>query len=110
MTAIYFSGTGNTKFCAEKFMEHIGDSQIYSIEDSAAVRAISESRDIVFAYPIYYSNLPKIVRDFIEKIPRFGREKIFTLSQQWDFSAETAQGCPHGFSENMARILSEVCT
>ncbi|MDE7288576.1 MAG: flavodoxin domain-containing protein, partial [Oscillospiraceae bacterium] len=67
MTGIYFSGTGNTKFCAEKFLEHFGDTQIFSIEDSNAVPAISESRDIVFAYPIYYSNIPKIVRDFIER-------------------------------------------
>lgn len=67
MTGIYFSGTGNTKFCTEKFLEHFDRPNIFSIEDNSAVSAISENRDVIFAYPIYYSNMPKIVRDFIER-------------------------------------------
>lgn len=78
MTGIYFSGTGNTKFCIEKFLEHFGSTQIFSIEDSDAVPSISESRDIIFAYPIYYSNMPKIVRGFIERNSAIWRGKIFT--------------------------------
>ncbi len=67
MTGIYFSGTGNTKYCLSHFLSKI-DSNIsmFSIEDKTAVSAISENRDVIFAYPIYYSNLPKIVRDSIE--------------------------------------------
>ena len=30
------------------------------------LEVVRENKDIVFAYPIYFSNLPKIVRDFIE--------------------------------------------
>lgn len=81
MTGIYFSGTGNTKFCTEKFLAHFDSPQIFSIEDNSALNAIFESRDIVFAYPIYYSNLPKIVRDFIENNSKLWRGKnIFIIA------------------------------
>lgn len=64
MTGIYFSGTGNTKYCLSVFMEKFG-GEIFSVEDKSAVPAITQSSDIAFAYPIYYSSLPKIVHDFI---------------------------------------------
>lgn len=89
MTAIYFSGTGNTKFCAEKFLEHFDNPQIFSIEDGGAVPAISKSRDIVFAYPIYYSNMPKIVRDFIERNSDIWRGKnIYIITTMGLFSGD----------------------
>lgn len=89
MTAIYFSGTGNTKFCAEKFLEHFDNPQIFSIEDGGAVPAISKSRDIVFAYPIYYSNMPKIVRDFIERNSALWRGKnIYIIATMGLFSGD----------------------
>lgn len=89
MTGIYFSGTGNTKFCAEKFTEHFNSPQIFAIEDSAAVPAIFESRDIVFAYPIYYSNLPKIVHVFIERNSALWRGKnIYIITTMGLFSGD----------------------
>ena len=36
-----------------------------SIESPNAIEAIRKSQNIVFGYPIYYSNIPKIVRDYI---------------------------------------------
>lgn len=64
MTGIYFSGTGNTKYCLSVFLDRLG-GEMFSIEDKSAVPAITQSSDIVIAYPIYYSGLPKIVHDFI---------------------------------------------
>lgn len=89
MTGIYFSGTGNTKFCTENFLAHFDSPKIFSIEDNSAVRAIFESRDIVFAYPIYYSNLPKIVRDFIESNSNLWHGKnIFIIATMGLFSGD----------------------
>ncbi len=76
MTGIYFSGTGNTKHCITKFIESLScfatksapqAVQIISIEESdlAAGALKNEQNLVVLAYPIYYSNLPKIMRDFI---------------------------------------------
>lgn len=68
MIGIYFSGTGNTKFCLSQFLSRIDNNiPMYSIEDNDVVAALCKSEDIVFAYPIYYSNVPKIVHDFIEE-------------------------------------------
>lgn len=50
MTGIYFSGTGNSRYAAEVFLREY---------DEAA-------KDIVFAYSVQYSNLPKMVKDFVD--------------------------------------------
>lgn len=89
MTAVYFSGTGNTRFCAERFSGHFDSPKIFSIEDAAAVPAVSESSDIVFAYPVYYSNMPKIVRDFIENNSHLWRGKnIYIIATMGLFSGD----------------------
>ena len=106
MTGIYFSGTGNTKFCIEKFLEHFGGTQIFSIEDNAAAPAISESRDIVFAYPIYYSNMPKIVRDFIEKNSAIWRGKnIYIIATMGLFSGDGSGVSARLFKKFGANII-----
>ena len=74
MTGIYFSGTGNTRHCIEKFIQEYSAAAAVkplgprvAIEESAsAAKALREAQDvIILAYPVYYSNLPKIMRDFI---------------------------------------------
>lgn len=66
MIGIYFSGTGNTKYCLEKFVAlYDRNIEITPLEDEGTIEKVKHHKDIIFAYPIYYSNLPKIVRDFI---------------------------------------------
>ena len=59
MIGIYFSGTGNTKYCIEKFLS-VYDNTVssLSIEDPAIIDQISKHQDIVLAYPIYYTDTP----------------------------------------------------
>ena len=88
MTGLYFSGTGNTKFCVARFSEKCGGSA-YSIEDETAVSVLSEDNDIVLGYPIYYSNLPKIMRDFIERNAELWRGKnVFIIATMGLFSGD----------------------
>ncbi|MDE6594866.1 MAG: EFR1 family ferrodoxin [Oscillospiraceae bacterium] len=106
MTGIYFSGTGNTKFCAEKFLEHFDNPKIFSIEDSSAVPAISENSDIVFAYPIYYSNMPKIVRDFIERNSTLWQGKnIYIIATMGLFSGDGSGVSARLFKKFGANII-----
>ena len=66
MIGIYFSGTGNNKYCLETFVSlYDAAAETVSLEENNVIEKIILHKDIVFAYPIYYSNLPKIVRDFI---------------------------------------------
>ena len=93
MTGIYFSGTGNTRYCIERFLDYYDGSKPVSIESPEAVEAIRKSNEIVFGYPVYYSNIPKIVRDFIYlNRDNFKNKKIFVLSTMGLFSGDGA-GC-----------------
>lgn len=94
MVGVYFSGTGNTKYCVEKFlMYYQSDGKSFSIENKDVIKAIRENKDIVFGYPIYYSNLPKIVKDFIIKHKSlFVNKNIFIITTMDLFSGDGA-GC-----------------
>lgn len=66
MIGIYFSGTGNTRHCVENFLNEYDPLAIaYSIEDRRLPELIPNEVEIVFGYPVQYSNIPKIVHDFI---------------------------------------------
>ena len=121
MTGIYFSGTGNTKHCIEQFMavyRKLSDNlsvngntpaeesailptesaissehTILSIEDAArAAQALMNAHDIIIlAYPVYYSNLPKIMRDFITtNRDHWKNKKVYILCTMGLFSGDGA--------------------
>lgn len=91
MYGVYFSGTGNTKFCVQKFIEFFGKGEICSIEEKNASEKIKSSDKLVFAYPVYYSNMPKIVRDFIvENKNIWKNKKIFIIVTMGLFSGDGA--------------------
>lgn len=106
VAGIYFSGTGNTKFCLEKFLTHYESrAKTFSIEDGQAVEAIKRSEEIVFAYPVYFSNMPKIVCDFINRNRSvFSGKKIFVM-RPWAYSAGMEPGVRQDFLQNTERIL-----
>lgn len=58
MIGLYFSGTGNTEFCINKFMALVDRSApIVSIENENALAEIQKHEHIIFAYHICISNL-----------------------------------------------------
>lgn len=81
MIGVYFSGTGNTRYCVERFMQESGfGGSVVSIEDSEAAERIAAEDLIVFGYPTQYSNLPKIVRDFVnENASVWQGKKVFVI-------------------------------
>lgn len=94
MTGIFFSGTGNTKYCVEKFLEEYDNTaQAFSIEENNVVQKIIESQDIVFGYPVQFSNIPKILKDFIASNSDIWKNKKYLLLPQWGYSAATARVC-----------------
>ena len=93
MLGVYFSGTGNTRFCIERFCHFYDGSKPLSIEDNGIVEAIGKSDEIVLAYPIYYSNIPKIVKDFILANSQcFANKRVFIIATMGLFSGDGA-GC-----------------
>lgn len=69
MVGIYFSGTGNTKHCVNKFIKLANkDSLLISLESEECKKYIRDEQNlIVLGYPIQYSNCPIFVRDFIKE-------------------------------------------
>ena len=94
MIAIYFSSTGNTKHCVEKFIERLdGDIPAVSIEDEGCAELLKRHGDIILAYPVYFSDLPQIVREFIcENSANFRGKNVFIIATMEIFSGNGA-GC-----------------
>lgn len=58
-----------------------------------AVEAIKRNTEIIFAYPVYFSNMPRIVYDFINRNRSvFSGKKIFVIATMGLFSGDGA-GC-----------------
>ena len=99
MTGIYFSGTGNTKYCTEKLVRLLDETaQTIPMEDNAAADLLSQHDFIILAYPVQYSNMPVMVRDFIKNHAGLWRgKKVLCLATMALFSGDGA-GC-------LARLL-----
>ena len=94
MNGIYFSGNGNTKHCMEVFTKATGGRAV-SIESPEAILILQEAsqskNEIALGYPIHYSNIPRIVKDFILKNEQlFHGKKIFIIATMGLFSGDGA--------------------
>lgn len=92
MIGVYFSGTGNTKYCVETFIrEFTPPGEIFSIEAENIVEEICAHNEIVIGYPVQFSNLPKILRDFIVDNSSIWKDKrIFIIATMGLFSGDGA--------------------
>ena len=90
MVGIYFSGTGNSKYAAELFCkEYDKEAGVYSIEDTDALTAITEADFIIIAYPVQFSTVPKIMRDYItEHNELWMNKKVFIIATMGLFSGD----------------------
>ena len=94
MTGIYLSGTGNTKHCIEKLLSLLDkNAEAVPIEDEKAVHALQSDDMIILAYPVQYSNIPYMVRDFIRKNGSLWKNKrVFCMATMGLFSGD-GTGC-----------------
>ena len=90
MIGIYFSGTGNTKHCVEVFFNNYQNTNMcFPIEDKKVIEAIKQADAICFGYPVYFSNAPKIVKDFIANNKELWLgKKIFVIATMERFSGD----------------------
>ena len=92
MIGIYFSGTGNSRYAAELFCrEYDKDAIAYTIEDDDVLKAVNSADVIVFSYPVQFSTVPKIMRDFVKNNKELWRnKKIFVIATMGLFSGDGA--------------------
>ena len=90
MIGIYFSGTGNSRYAAELFCrEYDKDAIAYTIEDDDVLKAVNSADLIVFSYPVQFSTVPKIMRDFVTNNKELWRnKKIFVIATMGLFSGD----------------------
>ena len=97
MIGIYLSGTGNTKHCIEKLMESLDQSaQTLPMEGKETTNLLAQHDFIVLAYPVQFSNVPVMVRDFIKDHSALWKGKtVFCLATMGLFSGDGALSLIH---------------
>ena len=82
MIGLYFSGTGNSKYAVETFLQaYEPGARAYAIEDKRAIEELSKQEEIVFGYSVQYSSEPKLLYDFIEENARvWKKKKVFVIA------------------------------
>lgn len=110
LLGIYFSGTGNTKYCVNTLIKGLDEKGLaYSIEDKESIAKIRESDFIIFGYPIYYSNLPKIVKEYIINNKEiFINKKIFVVVTMGLFSGDGVGCSARVFKKIGAQVLGGI--
>ena len=93
MNAVYLSGSGNTKHIVGLLLDEIGNKGIMApIESDEALKAL-EGDELVIAYPTMFSNIPYLVRDFINIHKEAWKgKKIFLITTMGLFAGD-GTGC-----------------
>jgi len=67
MIMFYFSGTGNSKYIAELFCKNMG-AKCHSIEEKIDFEKLIYAEDTIgFCYPVYMSDVPRILQEFVKR-------------------------------------------
>ena len=92
MLGIYFSGTGNSRYALEVFLSKYDETvKAFAIEDENIGSYIKEHDEIVFSYSVQYSNIPKMLQDFVEKNQNLWQgKKIYIIATMGLFSGDGA--------------------
>ncbi|MEA4806681.1 EFR1 family ferrodoxin [Acetobacterium wieringae] len=92
MVTIYFSGTGNSRYIAERFSEKT-KAACFSIEEVIDFgEVLTTTNTVAVCYPIYGSCVPRILRDFIIAHQScFEGKKLIIFCTQLMFSGDGAR-------------------
>lgn len=93
MNAIYLSGSGNTKHIVTLLLNELGSQGICAPVESADAMKALEGDEIILAYPTMFSNIPYLVRDFINSHKTTWKgKKIFLITTMGLFAGD-GTGC-----------------
>lgn len=92
MIGIYFSGTGNSRYALEYFLgKYDNSAKAFAIEEEGIAAQAKDHDEIVFAYSVQFSNIPKMVKDFIEENRNLWQGKrVFVIATMGLFSGDGA--------------------
>jgi ferredoxin len=107
MIALYFSGTGNTRYCLTKLVRCLDPSApIVPLEDLAAAALLKKEKTVFLGYPTQFSNIPYFVRDFILRNGGLWAGKsVFLLNTMGAFSGDGTGVAARLLRKRGAKIL-----
>ncbi len=106
MNVIYFSGSGNTRRCAELFAGATGGKAVSIESCQEALQTITEATEVALAYPTHYSDVPLIVKNFIaQNGALFKGKKVFVIVTMGLFSGDGAGVGARLLKKQGAKIL-----
>ena len=76
---LYFSGTGNSKYIAERIAEALSD-EVLNVGDrikAGDTSAVNTGRDVIVSMPTYAWRIPRVASDWLEKTELIGAERIW---------------------------------
>ena len=80
-TIYYFSGTGNSLHAARRIAEHVTDCRVVYIVSLAGAAEIVENSEVVgLVFPVYFGDVPDIVKDFVCRLKIVGRPYFFAVA------------------------------
>lgn len=95
ITVFYFTGTGNTKYISDYFAKcmtsinwEANSISIENLDLKDRNRYLEESDVIFLAYPIYCSEMPSNMADFIDKLPNGKGKSLGVFCSQLMFSGD----------------------
>lgn len=99
---IYFSGTGNSRFVAERLSEQISDSNVIQLKDDLLIDPLSCKLDatgdiILWVFPTYSWGVPPVFARFIREANISGAESLphYMVTTCGDDTGETASQWRH---------------
>ncbi len=97
----YFSGTGNSRYAAEKIARKTGDRCV-DIADiyKGKVKSVVGKSDVTgFVFPVYYGGLPEMVRRFVTN------PEIKNRLGSYVFAVMTCGGSPQAANEKFEKAI-----
>ncbi|MDR2558399.1 MAG: EFR1 family ferrodoxin [Oscillospiraceae bacterium] len=106
MVIFYFSGTGNSKHIAELFAQKM-NCACHSIEEDTDFEALIKSAEtIAFCYPIYFSRVPRIMREFVSVNTELLKgKKLIIFCTQLILSGDGARAFAALFPKNYMQVI-----
>jgi len=106
MLILYFSGTGNSRYIAERFGEKLGGVCHCIEEDLDFVALINAHDQIAVCYPIYGSRVPRIMREFaVRHTDAFKGKQLIIFATQLLFSGDGARVFTDLFPKHHVQVI-----
>lgn len=85
---LFFSGTGNTRLIAEKLAERLGDESLDLLSriKEGDYSEIRSERPFVICSPVYVSELPVFLADYLRKVSLTGSRRVYGVLTNGGYS------------------------